>query len=126
VVPVLEVEVEEVLVVGPPALPAEAASAMPSPAKPTPARINVVLPSIWAFFTPAGLPEGSVVAANAFVTNKLAARRAVPMIRIVVSIKKTSGAVSFYASLREPVNSPANSGLHIPKEDSPSVAAMQQ
>jgi hypothetical protein len=76
-----------VLVVGPPALPAEAARAIPAPARPTPRRIMVVFVSICAFFTPAGLPEGSVVAANAFVIKKLAARTAAPIIRIRVSIK---------------------------------------
>ena len=49
--------------------------------RPTPAMISSALPSICAFFTPAGLPTGRV-SANAFVTNKLAARMAAPKIRI--------------------------------------------
>ena len=47
----------ELLTVGPPALPAEAAIANPAPAKATTLKIMVVLRSqSWAACTPAGLP----------------------------------------------------------------------
>ena len=58
--PVVEVDVlvdDAVLVVGPPALPAEAAIPMPTPAKATTPMIIVGLMSqVWALCTPAGLP----------------------------------------------------------------------
>jgi hypothetical protein len=59
----------EVLAVGPPALLAEAASAMPPPASARTLMIIVVFRSqVWAWRTPAGLPGAKAVeSANAFV-----------------------------------------------------------
>ena len=58
--PVVEVDVlvdDAVLVVGPPALPAEAAIPMPAPARAsTPMIIVVLISQVWALWTPAGLP----------------------------------------------------------------------
>src|SRR5436190_547213 len=85
VVVVVVVVVVLVKLVGPPPL-LLAARAMPKPASPTPAIIIIVFLSSCAFFTPAGLPAGRVVAANAFVASKLAARMAAPKIRISFSI----------------------------------------
>ena len=61
-------DVELVLVVGPAALPAEAAIAMPAAARPTPAMIRVVLVSRpCALCTPAGLPGASAGLAMALL-----------------------------------------------------------
>lgn len=71
VVLVVEVVVvdDDVLVVGPPALPAEAASPIPNPAKPrAPIIIVVLMSQVCAMRTPAGFPGANAdESASAFV-----------------------------------------------------------
>ena len=79
----------EVLAVGPPALFAEVASAIPTPANAITLMIIVVLRSqLWAWRTPAGLPGAKVVeSANAFVAQS--ARDTAKQIALFISIPPT-------------------------------------
>ena len=78
-------ELVELLTPPPPLL--DAAKPIPRPARPRPVMIRRALgASIWAFFTPAGLPAVSG-AANALVITKLAATIAALKVRIWFSIK---------------------------------------